>query len=176
MNDDELQELVDAVVARRSLNGLKPHQLVDSIHRKRLPADRLSTIEPLLHIESGVTYKYAIDVVGKMKGASVEASDAVEAAWERSWKHDVPQANAEAFRALLRIGDNEDRLLRMIERAMAVDNYGIHKDCVETLLKMERGGPVLANWSDTLAGRCDCHLHRQLAEKIRRRLEDSTAP
>ena len=36
-------------------------------------------------------------------------TEAIEAAWERSWEYDVPQACKEAFRALLRIGNNDQR-------------------------------------------------------------------
>lgn len=95
-----------------------------------------------------------------------EASDAVEAAWERSWEHGVPQACKEAFRALLKIGNNDERLLAMINKAMEVDNYGIHKECAETLMKIRDGGALLANWSETIPGKCDCDLHKKLAAKI----------
>ena len=112
------------------------------------------------------TYKNAIDMVGKMKGASGDASDAVESAWERSWLNGVPQACSEAFRTLLRIGGNDDRLLLMIAKAMEVDNYGIHKDCAETLMKIRGGKELLSSWSETIPGKCDCALHRKLAAKI----------
>ena len=108
-----------------------------------------------------------------MKGASLEASDAVEAAWERSWEHGVPQACVEAFRALIRIGGNDARLLAMIKRAMKVDNYGIHKECAETLMKIDGGKVLLANWGETVPGRCDCHLHKTLAEKVARHMESA---
>jgi hypothetical protein len=113
-----------------------------------------------------VTRKYAIDIIGRMKGASGDASDAVEAAWVRSWEHGVPQACKEAFRALLRIGNNDERLLVMIAKAMKVDNYGIHKECAETLMKICGGNEILAKWHKTIPGKCDCHLHKKLAAKI----------
>ena len=106
-----------------------------------------------------------------MKDASIEASDAIEAAWERTWLHGVPQACQDAFRALLRIGGNDERLLAMIHKAMAVDNYGIHKECAETLMKLDGGNAVLSGWSDTIAGQCDCHLHKKLATKVSQHLE-----
>ena len=162
----ELHELVEAVVQKKRLNGLRPHELVASIHRKRLSAEFLPAIEPLLHVTDGATYKYAIDIVGKMKGASNDASEAVEAAWERMWFNGVPQACTEAFRALIRIGGNDQRLLAMIHKSMQIDNYGIHKECAETLMKIEGGDAVLAKWDDTIAGRCECQLHRKLAGKI----------
>lgn len=164
----ELRNLVDAIVQNKRLGERTPHDLLESLHRKKLPATALPIISPLLDMANNVTYKYAIDIVGKMKGASGEASDAVEAAWDRSWKHGVPQACQEAFRALLRIGDNDDRLLAMIAKAMEVDNYGIHKECAETLMKIDGGNAILANWSETIPGRCDCHLHKKLAEKVAR--------
>ena len=171
MNLIELQQVVDAIVGRRRLGNLGPYELLDSIHRRKLPADSLSIDEPLLHIDEASTYKYAIDIVGKIKDASNEAADAVEAAWERSWKHGVPQACQEAFRAIFRIGGNEDRLLKMIERAMGVDNYGVHKECAEILMKMTGGALLLTNWGDTMAGKCDCVLHQKLAAKIRQHLK-----
>ena len=174
MKIDELSELVDAVIHKRQLRGMRPHQLVESIHRKRFQADYLSTIEPLLHIDDNVTYKQAIDIIGKMKGASDEAAEAIEKTWRRTWVNGVPQACDEAFRALLRIGGNEDRLLLMIQESMPVDNYAIHKQCAETLMKMENGRELLSNWTDTPAGRCDCHLHRKLSEKIKRYMTSDT--
>ena len=170
MDHVELQKVVDAIVGKKRLGEVRPHELVASLHRKSLPANAFSIIEPLLHIKDGATYKYAIDMVGKMKGASVEASDAVEAAWERSWQHGVPQACKEAFRALLRIGNNDARLLAMIHKAMEVDNYGIHKECAETLMKLRGGEALLANWNQTIPGRCDCDLHKKLAAKIAQHL------
>jgi len=159
----ELRRIVDAIIENKRLDGLRPHELLASIHRKKLPANALPIVEPLLHIKEGATHKYAIDIIGKMKGASEQES---EAAWERSWEFDVPQACKEAFRALLRIGGNDERLLKMIDRAMQVDNYGIHKESAETLMKITGGNAVLARWSETLAGQCDCHLHKKLAAKI----------
>ena len=167
----ELQNVVDAILANRRMGDLGPYELLESIHRKRFSAEALPIIAPLLHITEGATYKYAIDMVGKLKGASHEASEAVEAAWERSWQHGVPQACIEAFRALLRIGDNDDRLLAMITRAMEVDNYGIHKECAETLMKISGSKAFLANWDDTIPGKCDCHLHKKLAEKVAKHLK-----
>jgi hypothetical protein len=161
----ELQNVVDAIVEQKRLGELRPHELLESIRRKSFPATALPIIEPLLHLNNP-TYKYAIDMVGKMKGASGDASDAVEGAWERSWLHGVPQACKEAFRALLRIGDNDERLLLMIAKAMEVDNYGIHKDCAETLMKIRGGKALLSNWSETIPGKCDCDLHKKLATKI----------
>jgi len=166
MDAEELQEIVAAIVEKRRHNELRPHELVQSIHRRRFPADYLPVLEPLLHIDDGAVYKYAIEIVGKLKNADEAASDAIEAAWGRSWQHDVPQACAEAFRSLLRIGNNDERLLRMVGTAMAVDNYGIHKECAVTLMKISGGNAVLRKWSDTIAGKCDCHLHRKLAEKV----------
>ncbi len=170
MRVEELHELVDAVTQKRRLNRLRPHELVESIHRKRFPADYLPAIEPLLHVTDGATYKYAIDIVGKMKDASTEASDAIEAAWERSWEHGVPQACQEAFRALIRIGGNDERILAMASKALAVDNYGIHKECAEALMQIAGGNGVLSAWSDTIPGQCDCHLHQKLAKKISQHL------
>lgn len=167
----ELQRIVDAIVQKKRLDGLKPHQLMTSIYRKTFPASALPIVEPLLHVNDGATYKYAIDMVGKLKGASSDAADAVEAAWERSWEHGVPQACPEAFRALLRIGDNDERLLKMISRAMEIDNYGIHKECAETLMKIHGGEAILANWSETLPGKCECDLHTKLSAKIAQHLE-----
>ena len=109
MDPVELQKVVDAIVEYRRLGELRPHELVASLHRKTLSADSLPIIEPLLYIHREAVYKYAIDIVGKMKHASAEASEAIEAAWERSWQHGVPQACKEAFRALLKIGNNETR-------------------------------------------------------------------
>ena len=167
---DELRELVTAVVQKRRHNGLRSHELIDSIRRRRFPAEFLPVIEPLLHVPDAAVYKTAIDIVGKMKNASTDASDAIEAAWERSWKHDVPQAGTESFRALLRIGGNDDRLLSMIQKAMKVDNYGVHKECAEALMKISGGDSVLAGWSDTIAGQCECHLHQKLALKVSQHL------
>jgi hypothetical protein len=81
MDADEIRQVVDAIVNRKRLSELRPHDLVASLHRRSLPATFLPIIEPLLHIRSDATYKYAMDIVGKMKGASDEASDAVQAAW-----------------------------------------------------------------------------------------------
>ena len=162
----ELQDIVDAIVENRRLNGLRPHELLASIHRKTLPASALPIIEPLLRIKDGATYKYAIDMVGKMKGASSNASEAIGAAWERSWEHGVPQACNQAFRALLRIGNNEERLLAMVAKAMEIDNYGIHKECADTLMKLCGGKDILDKWSETIPGKCDCDLHTKLAAKI----------
>jgi hypothetical protein len=53
---------------------------------------------------------------------------------------------------------------------MQVDNYGIHKECAEALMKIEGGACVLADWGNTIAGKCDCHLHRKLDEKISKHL------
>lgn len=170
MNLTELQEMVDAIVGNKLHGGLKPHELLQSLHRKSLPASALPIIEPLLRIKGGATYKYAIDIVGKMKGASDNAAGAVEAAWERSWEHGVPQACKEAFRALLRLGNNDERLLRMIAKAMAIDNYGIHKECAETLMKIRGGEDVLAKWSETTPGKCSCDLHTKLSAKITQHL------
>jgi len=166
MNLIELQNIVDAIVAKKRSGGLRPHELLASIHRKRLPAGSLPVIAPLLHAEDHATCKCAIDMVGKMKGADSEASAAVEAAWERSWEHNTPQATEEAFRALLRIGGNDKRLLAMIARAMEVDNYGIHKECATTLMKIRGGNEILAKWDQTIPGKCECKLHRKLAAKI----------
>lgn len=162
----ELQDVVNAIVGQKRLGGLRPHELLASIHRRTLPASALPIIEPLLHIKDGATYKYAIDIVGKMKGAASDASEAVEAAWERSWEFGVPQACKEAFRALLRIGNNDQRLLAMVAKAMEVDNYGIHKECAETLMKIDDGESQLAKWNETIPGKCDCDLHKKLAAKI----------
>jgi hypothetical protein len=162
----ELQDVVDAIVGKKRLGGLRPHELMASIHRKSLPAGAFPIIEPLLHIKDGATYKYAIDMVGKMKGVSSIASEAIEAAWERSWEHDVPQACKEAFRAMLRIGNNDERLLAMVTRAMEIENYGIHKECAETLMKLSGGKDILAKWNETIPGKCDCDLHTKLASKI----------
>ena len=170
MHIEELHALVDAVTQKRKYNGLRPHELVESIHRKRFPADYLPAIEPLLHDTDNTTYKSAIDIVGKMKNASTEASEAIEAAFTRSWKHGVPQACTEAFRALLRIGGNDERLLAMIGNAMAVDNYGIHRECAETLMQIAGGNDVLSAWTDTIPGQCDCHLHKKLAAKVNQHL------
>ncbi|HSG72049.1 MAG TPA: hypothetical protein VLA12_16645, partial [Planctomycetaceae bacterium] len=46
----------------------------------------------------------------------------------------------------------------------------IHKECAETLMKIEGGACVLADWGNTIAGKCDCHLHRKLADKIAKHL------
>ena len=173
MNSIELQQVVDAIIGNRRLGNLRPHELLESIHRKRkFPTGSFSIIEPLLHITDGATYKYAIDIIGKINnGTSNKASDAIEAAWERSWEHGVPQACNEAFCALIRIGDNENRLLVMIEKAMNIDNYGIHKECAEALMKITGGASLLANWGDTIAGKCDCHLHQKLTAKINQYLK-----
>lgn len=167
----ELQEIVDAITENRRLGDLKPHELLKSIHRKRFPADALPIIERLLHLDS--TYKYAIEMIGKLKGASHEASDAVEAAWERSWEFGVPQACGETFRALVRIGENDDRLLAMINRAMEVDNYGVHGLCAEALMKINGGEELLRNWRETIAGQCECHLHKKLATKVAQHVEST---
>lgn len=183
MTESELQEIVETICTRAkrcaevltSTGAIMKHANdpefdirgpVASIHRKKFPASYLPIVEPLLHITEGATFKYAIDIVGKMKGAGEEASAAVEAAWERTWKFDVPQACEEAFRALLRIGNNDDRLLRMANKAVKVDNYGIHKECANVFMKIKGGRDVLLNWKDTVRGQCDCHLHRKLAAKI----------
>ena len=171
MDLGELQRIVDAIVEKKRLDGLRPHELMASIHRKTFPPSVLPIVEPLLHVKDGAVYKYAIDMVGKMKGPSADASDAVEAAWERSWDHGVPQACKEAFRALLKIGDNDERLLAMISKALEVDNYGIHKECAETLMKIGGGRALLARWSETIPGKCDCDLHTKLAAKIAQHLE-----
>ena len=170
MEASELQDVVTAIVEKRRHNDLRPYELVESIRRKRFPADYLPILEPLLHIKDDAVYKYAIDIVGKLKNASTTASEAIEAAWERSWEHDVPQASTEAFRALLRIGGNDERLLRLVTKAMTVDNYGIHNECAITLMQVEGGDAMLEHWSDTIAGQCDCHLHKKLADKIGRHL------
>ena len=162
----ELQNVVDAIVSRKRLGKLRPHELITSIHRRSFPASALPILEPLLHVQDGVTYKYPIDIVGRMHGASMDASDAIEAAWDRSWQHGVPQACKEAFRALLKIGHNDDRLLAIVAKAMTVDNYGIHKECAETLMKIRGGEQILAKWHETIAGKCDCNLHQKLAAKI----------
>jgi hypothetical protein len=162
----ELQNVVDAIVEKKRLDRLRPHELLTSIHRKSFPASALPIIEPLLHIKDGATYKYAIDMVGKMKGASRNAFDAIEAAWKRTWEHDVPQACKEAFRTLLRIGNNNERLLAMATRARVIANYGIHRKCAETLMKLCGGKDILAKWNETIPGKCDCDLHRKLASKI----------
>jgi hypothetical protein len=112
-------------------------------------------------------------MVGKLKGASGDASEAVEAAWDRSWEHGVPQACKEAFRALLQIGENDDRLLAMVAKAMEVDNYGIHKECAEVLMKIRGGNEILAKWNETIPGKCDCNLHKNLAAKIADHLASS---
>jgi len=166
MKASELQEIVTAIIEKRRLNDRRPHELVDAIRRKRFPADYFQILEPLLHIKDGVVYKYAMDIVGKLKNPSTAASDAIEAAWERSWEHDVPQACKEAFRALVRIGGNDERLLRMVKKALAVDNYGIHKECAMTLMMVAGGDEILKKWPDTIAGQCDCHLHKKLSKKI----------
>lgn len=166
MDLDELQNIVDAIVGHKCLGGLRPHELLASIHRKSFPASALPIIEPLLHIKDCYTSKYAIDMIGKLKGASRDASTIIEAAWERSWEHDIPQACKEAFRGLLRIGNNDGRLLAMVAKAMEVDNYGIHKECAETLMKICGGKEVLAKWNETIPGKCDCYLHKTLAAKI----------
>jgi hypothetical protein len=160
-----LENVVDAIAGRKRLGKLGPFELLESIRRKSFPAATLPIIEPLLHMENP-TYKYAIEMVGKMKGASADASDAVDAAWERSWQNGVPQACKEAFRALLRIGGNDERLLRMINKTMEIDNYGIHKECAETLMKIRGGKAFLANWSETIPGKCHCDLHKKLSAKI----------
>ena len=166
MEATELQDIVSAIIANRRHNSLRPHELVDAIHRRRFPGNYFPILAPLLEIKNGVTYKYAIDIVGKLKNPPAAASDAIESAWESSWEHDVPQACSEAFRALIRIGGNDVRLLRMINKSMTVDNYDIHKECALALMKIEQGREILENWSDTTAGRCNCHLHKKLAKKI----------
>ena len=173
MDHSELQQIVDAIVGNKRWGDLRPHQALEFIHRKKFPMEALPILEPLLQSKDMVTYKCAIDMVGNMKGAAAEASEAVEAAWKRSWSFDVPQACIEAFRALLKIGGNDDRLLRMINKAMQVDNYGIHKVCAETLMKISGGDQVLAQWNSSLAGKCDCHLHQKLAKKIDQHLDAS---
>lgn len=160
MDPVELQKVVDATIEKRRHNELRPHELAASLHRKCFPANTMSIIEPLLHIRDGVTYKYAIAIVGKMKGASNET------AWERTWEYGVPQACNEAFRALLRIGNNDERLLAMINKAMAVDNYGIRRVCAETLMKVHGGKANLSKWDDTIPGRCGCDLHKKLAARV----------
>ncbi len=171
INEGELQQIVDAIVNKRRLGDLKPHELLDSLHRKKLPAEYFSIVEPLLHVKDGATYKYAIDIVGKMKGTSEAASDAVESAWRDSWLHGVPQACTEAFRALVRMGGNDERLISMIEESLLIDNYAIHKDCVDTLMKIEGGNAILKKWDQTLAGQCDCHQHQKLAAKVAQHLQ-----
>ncbi|MCC9602285.1 hypothetical protein LOC67_17155 [Stieleria sp. JC731] len=166
MEASELQAIVSAIVEKRRYKGLRTHELVDSIHRKRFPAEYLPILEPLLDIKDGAVFKYAIDIVGRLKNPSQAASEAVESAWERSWQHGVPQACTEAFRALIRIGGEDQRLLRMVDKAMAVDNYDVHKQCAMTLMKVDGGNAVLEKWSETVAGQCGCHLHTKLAEKI----------
>ena len=166
MDSEELQKIVTAIVENRRHNNARPFELLDSIHRRRFPADCFPVLEPLLHAKDGVTCKYAITIIGKLKQPPAEASTAIEAAWERSWEHGVPQACEEAFRALLRIGDNDERLLRMVDKAMNVDNYGIHKECAMTLMQVTGGDTILSRWSETDAGKCDCHLHKKLAKKI----------
>jgi hypothetical protein len=170
ISESELREIVDAILHDRASSLGKPHELMDSLTRRRLQGEYFSIIEPLLGSKHRIVRKQAIDIVGKMKNAPDCAAAAVEEAWNESWEHDVPQACDEAFRALLRLGGNDARLLTMIDRAMKVDNYGIHKVCAETLMKIEGGDSVLANWSDTIGGKCECHLHRKLSEKIAKHL------
>lgn len=58
---------------------------------------------------------------------------------------------------------------------MQEDNYGIHKECADTLMKKIEGGAcVLADWGNTITGKCDCHLHRKLSEKIAAHLASGT--
>ena len=170
MNQSELCQMVDVIIQDRASSLGMPHELMDSLVRKRLPGEYFSIIEPLLGSKHRVVRKQAIDIVGKMKDAPDRAAASVEEAWNGSWEHDVPQACDEAFRALVRLGGNEARLPTMIDRAMKVDNYGIHKACADTLMKIEGGDSVLANWSDTIPGKCECHLHRKLSEKIAKHL------
>jgi len=190
MIEIELQRVVDTIVARTkkrakvftSTNAIIKHACdpeldisgpMASIHQKRFPASCLSIVEPLLHIKDGSIYKYAIDIVGRMKGAGEEASAAIEAAWKRSWEHHVPQACIEAFRALLRIGDNDARLLVMVKRTMKVDNYGLHNECAKVLMQIEGGYDMLVNWKDTIPGQCECQLHRKLAAKIEAHIKNT---
>ena len=165
MNETELSQVIESILAKKQgSTRINRHDQLKLIQRKKFPATYLPIIEPLLHHKS--FYKHAIDIVGNMKGAATDASDAVEAAWEKSWTHDVPQACNESFRALLKIGNNDQRLLGMIEKAMEIDNYQIHKCCAETLMKIDGGKEVLKAWHTTTPGKCDCNLHRKLTEKV----------
>ena len=170
MNESELRTAIEKITAKKhGSSRINPFDILKTIHRKKFPASSLPLLEPLLQHDS--YYKYAIDIVGNMKGASTEASNAVEAAWERSWVHGVPQACPEVFQALLKIGGNDNRLLIMIGKSLEVDNYASHRVCADTLMKIPGGRSILKNWCDTIAGKCDCHLHRKLTEKITRHLE-----
>lgn len=170
MNESELREIVDVIFHNRASTLGRPHELMESLKRKKLPGESFFIIEPLLRSKDRLVRKQAIDIAGKMKHAPDGAADSVEEAWNQTWEHGVPQACEEAFRALLRLGNNDARLLAMIDRAMQVDNYGIHKECADTLMKIEGGDRVLADWGNTIAGKCDCHLHRKLGEKIAKHL------
>jgi len=33
-------------------------------------------------------------------------------------------------------------------------------------MKISGGKSLLANWGETIPGKCDCHLHKKLAEKV----------
>lgn len=173
MKLEELSEIVEAIVQNRRIGQLKPYDLMQSIYRKKFPGEALSILEPLLHVKNQVTRKEAITMIGNLKQPPELAGKVIEEAWERSWEFDVPQACDEAFRALLKIGGNESRLLAMIDRAMEVDNYGIHKTCAEALMKLSTGRNLLTRWSETIAGQCDCHLHQKLKTKIAKHLEAS---
>ncbi len=183
MNESDLQNVVETIVTRAkqraevftSATAIMEHSQSDkfdirgpilSIHRKVFPASYLPALAPLLCIKDDAACKYAIDIIGRMKGASEDASIAITLAWENSWEHGIPQACVEAFRALIRIGNNDHRLLAMTARALQVDNYQVHKECANALVKIDSGDHVLASWSDTIPGKCNCHLHKKLATKI----------
>lgn len=169
MDLEELEKIVKSIVRNRKLDGKTPYQLMQSIYRKSFPADALPIVEPLLKMDR-VTVIDAMQMIGKMKGDTRAASQAIEAAWDRTWEHGVPQTCEWAFPALLRLGENDKRLLKMIRRALKVDNYGIHKQCAEALMKIDGGDAVLEKWDRTIPGKCDCNLHTKLKEKIAKHL------
>ena len=164
MTEEELRHIVAALIGVAPSNRGSPRTLMRLIHRRRFPGAFFHILEPMLH--NDLMYKCAIDILGNLKEPPECVSEAIEAAWDRSWTHGVPQACDCAFPALLKLGGNDERLLSMIEKSLVVDNYGIHKLCAETLMQIEGGAKLLSNWSQTVRGQCQCHLHRKLAERI----------
>ncbi len=168
MTEDEVREVVSALLGKTASNRGSPKTLMRLLHGRRFPSTFFAVLEPLLY--NAYTYKYAIDILGNMKDAPDCVSDAICAAWERSWERNVPQACDCAFPALQKLGGNDHRLLSMVERAIWVDNYGIHKLCVDTLLGIEGGNELLAKWLESEQARHQHHLYRKLTHRIKTHL------
>lgn len=67
MNESELREIVDVIFHNRASSLGRPHELMESLKRKKLPGESFSIIEPLLRSKDRLFRKQAIDIVGKMK-------------------------------------------------------------------------------------------------------------